>query len=70
MKVQIQYFTTNSKAMLDLELSKGEQNKLREIIKGAIEKFPRKNKKKDKGGVGTSKILLEKMIPSIPKRDK
>lgn len=56
--------------MLDLELSKGEKNKLREIIEGAIEKSPRKNKKKDKGGVGMNKILLEKMIPSIPKRDK
>ncbi len=70
MKVQIQYFTTKSEAMLDLELSKGEQNKLREIIEGAIEKFPHKDKKKDKGGVGTNKIMLEKMIPSIPERDK
>jgi hypothetical protein len=39
-------------------------------MEGTIEKSHHKNKKKDKGGVGTSKILLAKMISSIPKRDK
>jgi hypothetical protein len=40
MEVEIQYFTAISKAMLDQELSKGEQNKLREIMEGVVEKFP------------------------------
>jgi hypothetical protein len=40
MEVEIQYFTAISKAMLDQELSKGEQNKIREIMEGVVEKSP------------------------------
>jgi hypothetical protein len=67
MEVEIQYFITISKAMLDQELSKGEQNKLREIMEGVVEKSPQNNKKKDKGGVGMNKILPTKMIPPFLK---
>ncbi len=44
MEVEIQYFTTISKAMLDQELSKGEQNKLGKLWRGLLKSLLKRTK--------------------------